>query len=391
MAIRLEEVREKAARAITPLKPADRNITASEHLLFSTKRINTGIQLPEPYLVYFLLADLLEFWDMGRWEKQAYAFPVDFNGTVYLIEHRKFGLGVFAADQERQQDDATEIVRLVRNGVTAAQPFFEHLANEAAQGSNLSVANYSRTLFEKFEYLRRLYLNKSSEVEMRQGECTMEETKDESKGITTTKIRFPSLELDREARWLGTSAVDAFFSWTEHVFIHIAILNGVCSTGEEVGRLARANWGEKFKAALPIDDHETKKLYDELITIRRRLRNHVAHGAFGKDGEAFSFHSTAGAVPLILPHTQNSDSFRFGSGADLNPKQAFDSITHFESHIWSAKRAGIKLYIQDLGLPAILTMAADGTYEGVRETVEDMVEFTEHLMREMDNAANMDW
>ena len=31
--------------------------------------------------------------------KLAYSIPVDFNGTAYLVEHRKFGLGLFALIQ----------------------------------------------------------------------------------------------------------------------------------------------------------------------------------------------------------------------------------------------------------------------------------------------------
>ena len=204
-------------------------------------------------------------------------------------------------------------------------------------------------------------------------------------------VHIPAWELKREARWLGLSAVEAFFSWTEHVFIHIAILSGACTTGREVSDLAGAGWSEKFKAALDMDEPETRALYDELTSIRRQLRNHVAHGAFGKDGQAFSFHSSAGAVPLLLPYRRKREPFRFGSGAELDPTQAFDAIARFESYLWSGRRARVKQYIQDYELPAILSMSADGTYERARSSDQDMVDFTEHLIAQMDNAANMDW
>ena len=51
----------------------------------------------------------------------------------------------------------------------------------------------------------------------------------------------------------------------------------------------------------------------------------------------------------------------------------------------------MKLYIQDYELPAILSMSADGTYERARASDHDMVNFTEHLIAQMYNAANMDW
>lgn len=168
-------------------------------------------------------------------------------------------------------------------------------------------------------------------------------------------------------------------------------LSRACKTGTEVRDLAQSGWGLKFKAALNIDEPETKALYDELNVIRKKLRNHVAHGAFGNDGQAFSFHSNAGAVPLLLPHRRDRESFRFGSGAELDPTQAFDVIARFVSHLWMGRRAGMKLYIQEYQLPAILTMSADGTHERTTANEHDMVEFTEDLVTQIDIAKNMDW
>ena len=386
-----ERVRARAVRVIAPLKPADEHSVAPKDMLFSAKKTSASQQLPAPYLVYFLLVDLLGYKDLGRWEKLAYSIPVDFNGTAYLVEHRKFGLGLFAADPETQEEDATVVVCLIQKAVKAARPYFEYLANEAAEGSKLNVANHSRSLYERFDFLRRIYREKTGEAETRKDERILEEGTDEKGWMRWQSVHIPAWELKREARWLGLSAVEAFFSWTEHVFIHIAILSGACTTGREVSDLAGAGWSEKFKAALDIDEPETRALYDELTSIRRQLRNHVAHGAFGKDGQAFSFHSSAGAVPLLLPYRRNREPFRFGSGAELDPTQAFDAIARFESYLWSGRRARVKQYIQDYELPAILSMSADGTYERARSSDQDMVDFTEHLIAQMDNAANMDW
>lgn len=386
-----EITRTGAARAIAPLKPADKHSVAPKDMLFSAKRTDAGRQLPAPYLVYFLLVDLLGYRNLGRWEKLAYSIPVDFNGTAYLVEHRKFGLGLFAADPEAQEADARVIVRLIQKAVKAARPYFQYLADEAAKGSKLNVANHSRSLYERFSFLRKTYVEKTEEAESRKDERIVKEGADKGGQVQWKSVCIPAFELRREARWLGMSAVEAFFSWTEHVFIHIAILNGVCTTGREVSTLASADWSEKFRAALDVREPETKALYDELIAIRRQLRNHMAHGAFGKDGQAFSFHSNAGAVPLLLPYRKNKESFRFGSGADLDPSQAFDVIARFESCLWSGPRASLKQYIQEYELPAILSMSADGTYERARSSYQEMVNFTERLATEIDNAANMDW
>ena len=61
--------------------------------------------------------------------------------------------------------------------------------------------------------------------------------------------------------------MEAFFSWTEHVFIHIAVLRGACTTGREVSQLASADWSTKLKAALDIGEPEMQVLYDEMVII----------------------------------------------------------------------------------------------------------------------------
>ena len=149
-----EKIRERAARALAPLKPADKQSIAPKDLPFVAKSTKAGRHLPEPYLVYFLLVDLLNYRDLGHWEKLAYSIPVDFNGTAYLVEHRKFGLGLFAADPELQEDDATRIVHLIRNAVKVSRPYFEHLADEAADGSKLNLKNHSRALYDRYLFFR---------------------------------------------------------------------------------------------------------------------------------------------------------------------------------------------------------------------------------------------
>jgi|GEM_PF-1352583 len=140
-----------------------------------------------------------------------------------------------------------------------------------------------------------LYDARSSEAEARKKESIRTDT-----GPNSWTVHRPARELREEAGHYALSAIESFFSWTEHVFILIAILRGAYTTGEAVRDLARADWKTKFKAALDINVPADKAYFDKLLEVRRQVRNFVAHGSFGKDGEAFSFHSTAGAVPLRI-------------------------------------------------------------------------------------------
>lgn len=200
----------------------------------------------------------------------------------------------------------------------------------------------------------------------------------------------PVWRLRNETSWLALATIESFFSWTEHIFIHIGILRGAPTTGTDVARLATSEWSEKFKAAFDLSDGASKRFYDQLLEIRRELRNFVAHGAFGKEGEAFQFHSTAGAVPVLLPHRAGGTTFTFGQGLIFDDAAALDLIEEFIKHLWAAPRAPAALYIET-SLPLILTMAADGSYQQAMSSIEDMSACVEHLSQEHDRAANMDW
>ena len=67
----IEEIRQRAARAIAPLMPAD----LARRYQIGTTRTKAGHKLPVYYLVHFLLVDLLKFPHGGRGEKVAWTIP----------------------------------------------------------------------------------------------------------------------------------------------------------------------------------------------------------------------------------------------------------------------------------------------------------------------------
>lgn len=315
--------------------------------------------------------------------------PINFEGQVYIIEHRKMGLGLFAKDAKAQEKQATQIVVLVKKAITKAAPFFELLAARAVAESKLNVANQSASLFERFEYLRGLYKKTIDEAEARKDEKVVEETR--RNGGVTQKFHFPVFELQQNAEWLGLSAIDAFFSWTEHVFIHLAVLQSRITTGVEVADLAATDWAEKFKTAIDISDKSMKKLFEDLLDIRRQTRNYMAHAAFGKRGEAFRFHSPAGAVPVLLPHQAGRRRFTLLGATGFREGSAFNVIDAFVFQLWSGAREPARAYIQESHLPIILPMAADGRYKRAMSSCEDMDSLVESLQYTFDRAADMDW
>lgn len=386
----LEAIREKALRAIRPLKPLDSSTEHDPKTLFLARRTNAGRELPPYYLVYFLLVDLLGFPHAGKWEKTAWSVAVDWHGRGFLIEHRKMGLGVFAQDVDRDESAAHEMVIRIQKAVRAAQPFFEWLAGEAVSRSEVNVVNNASFLYGRYAFLRDSYHSKRDEYVKRKAErvVTQGTTPGEGAWIQTS---FPVFHLSVESNWLAISAVEAFFAWTEHIFIHVALMTGKKSTATEVTEMAEADWSVKFQSALDLTDSDAKAHYDGLISLRKELRNYVAHGAFGKQGEAFFFHSGAGAVPVLLPYKTGSRKFKLAHGLSFDAQAAISAMEDFIAYLWSGEREPAERYIQQSELPLILTYVHDATYSRAMKSVEDMEDFVRLLSGEFDRAADMDW
>lgn len=398
----LELVRNAALAALGDIKRAGPPQGDDEsHALMMASRTNRGRDLPPYYLVYFLLVDLLGFANLGQWEKVAWIVPIRYLGRLYSIEHRKMGLGIFAPTYKKDlrkigqaiasgtpsdeaERHAAEICELIKKAVAKAEPYFEWRAAQAAGGSKLSVTNNSNWLFERYEYLRDEYKRLDDEFERKKDERNITEYPDG--GIVSV---WPAYAIRRHAEWTGQAAIDAFFSWTEHAFIHIAILKGVLKTGDEVAALAEGDWKAKFKTALSIDDAEMKRRYEVLLDLRAQIRNYMAHGAFGKRGQAFRFHSGAGAVPVLLTRRQQH-SYTLTGNPSFGEKTALNEIDAFIHYLYTTDVAIALEHVQS-GLPSILTYAADGTYDRVMNTMGHMKEFIEYMNHQVDRSANMDW
>jgi hypothetical protein len=377
-------LREKVRRAIAPIKPTNDSTTAKNDFLFSGKRAIGASELPAPYLIYFLLVDLLNFKDLGRFEKLAWSIPIDFDGRAFLIEHRKFGVGVFIQDDD-DQTNARQIAVLLRKGVRCARPYFKWKAEEAVAASKFNVINNAYALLGRYTYLRNLYEAKAAEAESRKEEVI------ETKFKNGSSYNRPFYALVKESHWLAIAAIEAFFSWTEHVFVHFAILNGSIQTGADFSEASGAEWGAKFKLALDISDPSLKKQYDKLVEIRRQFRNFIAHGAFGKSGETLRFHSSAGAIPVLLDASDSKANFMLSEGLAFDAPKAFQAVEGFMNYLKTGSREPAWLYVQEFCLPLIMTMAQDGTYQRALRSSQAMNEFAEDISRQMDNAANMDW
>lgn len=385
----LEKVKAAARKALEPISPVTASTIASKDLLLSAHGTEASRQLPPYYLVYFLLVDLLGFKNLGQFEKLAWSVPIDYNGKAFLIEHRKFGLGIFVNNPKAHEAAAAEIATRIQKAAKLARPYFEWRAESAVAGSKLNVKNHTDVLSERFKYFLSEYRAVAEHIHV---EKDPRKALSPVEGISDWGEYFSKPYTPSEkAAWLASAVIDAFFSFTEHVFIHLAILQGKITIGKEVASLAEGDWAHKFKAVFNLGDPMAKCFYDDLTEIRRQHRNFVAHGSFGKQGEAFTFHSGAGAAPVLLPHMRGRQKFALNGPLTVKDPEAIQTILRFIDFLWAEEREPARIYLQRTGLPVILTMAMDGTYSKAMQSSEEMEKLAANLVSEWGRSANMDW
>ena len=386
MDAKIEKYKEIALKILSPIKSIDEKTKAEKNFLFSAKRCPTTNKLPDYYLVYFLFADLLEFKNLGQFEKIAWSFPIEYNEKAFLIEYRKFGIGVFVNDIELDQVEANEIVNKIIKAVKAIKLYYNYVAEEGVKKSEINVNNYNFDLFERFNYLKDLYKIQYSKYEKNKGKTKTENLPNGGKVISRLDYQF-----FKNSKHLAISVIEAFFSYTEHLFIHIAIIAQNISDGEQISKLIEAEWKTKFITAIPLSNKEENKFYNELLIVRQQMRNFVAHGAFGKNGNAFQFHSKTGAVPVIMKHDKNKNKFEFQGNLNFNDEEVIKLIENFIEYLWKSKYQPVMLYTQEYDLPTIVTLSKNGVYKEAIESMENMEEFATRLSNKLDDSANMDW
>ncbi|TDG15641.1 hypothetical protein E2F43_05295 [Seongchinamella unica] len=378
-------VKRRAGNIIAPIQP----IKDGENYSYYSRRSGAGRSLPGYPSVYFLLVDLLGFEHWGQDEKVAWTVPIEFKGERFLISHRKMGLGLFCS--EEQEGMAKEIVDLIKKGVRASEPYFEWRAEQAIEASKLNVSNHCNDLYGRYLYHLECY--DSAVIDAKTSKANIEPIQDNS--LDNLNSLFSSAFLSNQnadiISWNAIAAVEAFYSWTEHLFIHLAILGSTVANGRAVADLVGQEWNVKFKKVLNLSDQDNKKFYDQLVELRREVRNFVAHGAFGKNGQAFQFHSGAGAVPVHQQPTSGKTKFSVGDSLVMDDAKAVALTRAFVDHLWSGSLAPARIYLEESSLPTILTYGLDGTYTNAMADSSSMTDFVTHLVYISDQAANMDW
>ena len=381
----LDAIKATASAAVRPLKQP-RDWPDADWM--SCTRTKAGEDLPESHLVFAFLVDLLGFKSLRRFEKVLWSIPVELNDTIFFIEHRKFGLGVFGRNVPLAEESAREIVQIINQGIQSLEKseYFECWTRMHSKNDNVILINDCALLYDRYRFFCQLFQGKWNEFEKINSNNGADDAGDPIKSIVAY---FSSAGPREEAAWLGQAAIDSFFSWTEHVFVHLAILLGKqkVNSGDKCNKfITNGRWGEKYKAVLDFErDIQAREYYDSLTEIRE-LRNFATHGHFGKGRETFWTPTSIGCVPYNVYLAKAKSPWRHNPSVGFTEHNSLQTIEKFIDYLWSDARQPARIILQESCHPTFLKFMRSGEYAKAMESEEGM----ESLVRCIDNKLDID-
>lgn len=386
----LDAIKARASEAVRPLKPP--SDWSSVDWISCKVHIGAGDELAEAHFVLALLVGLLDYKYAGRTEGCLWSIPVELNDTSLFIEHRKFGLGIFAPCIPSVEGAAREVVNCIDRGIQSVREsgYFEAWTRGCAKDGNVILANDSILLYERYLFSREAFERQWAEVEQNKSKNGIGNSRNI---VRLIEQEFSCSNLRKRAAWFGQFAIESFFSWIEHIFVHLAIL----LYKEEVSSLAKCekfigkSWIMKYESVFDTKrDKEAKAFLIELRKVRES-RNFVSHGHFGKHGETLWVPTRLGCFPYNVQSGRPRDLWGHHESDGFAEHESLLTVDRFIDFLWSGVRQPARVLLQETAFPTSLNLMRSGRYREAMKSEPDMKSLVYELDMNFSIHANMEF
>lgn len=236
-----------------------------------------------PTLALVVLEEVLDIEAEHRpYDKTHWTISFRFRENPASLSLQKSGLRLRCAGQDTEVRD---LLVCLRKAVAMAEKrsFRTIVASQISAGA-VTVENLAQKYRQMYDFFRDLATSTFS-------------TK--PTGSEVAEHLNKRLDLDRKGFYYGLSALDAYFSWLEHILVLLLPFAEYDRTSDDLLAFIGADWATKFKRVCP-PEGEAKRLLDELKHVKEHIRNLNAHGGFAKKGASLLVHFVHSAVPAKL-------------------------------------------------------------------------------------------
>lgn len=340
-------------------------------------------EMPAPSVVQFLLRQVCGLEDHGRWtEKTAWEFDLTYDGVPMTLAHRKFGVRVEVwlrgCDEGAGTSAGRRLIGALRKAVRIldTEVLLPSATEQLALG-NVTVDNKEFRLREPYEYFRQA-----------SADCLA----GRGRWATSSEHHTRLYAREQEATYNVATAVQAYFSWLEHILVLTLPFVDYDPNVENLQKLIGDPWRERWRRIFDINhDRAAHSLYSDLVTLAERSRNTWAHGGFDKDSGLLRVHLPGiGATPIRVSTYDKNVHFPL-FGIDDDSDSTWHVLDRTDTFLQTSPRTTYGFQHAHAGLQVRFDAEARRNYE--RATVSPAA-FDEFLAAEAeyeDRMYNMDW
>jgi hypothetical protein len=343
-------------------------------------------RLPLPYMVFLTILLGTECKYVPRpGEKTAWSITLRFKGQPFRLEHGKFGMRVAAVNAEC--DSLTDdLIRTINRAFPVADRVLQPQIDAQVRAGNVTIRNQHYMLHRRYEFFRE-----KASVAYKQPRPSLGDAVAES--LAGGKPRSVDiLKNDREGFFYGSAAIDAFFSWLEHVLVLLLPFVGYDPAVDDLPEFISRPWKGKLKRVwnLPADK-DAMALYDSLSAIKERFRNSVAHGGFEKGDSSLLIHLPGvGAVPATLSRFRRSAHYGWFPLKEASLSDVCALFDRVEAYLNDGP-THYGLRFAESGLDVAFDPESRQEYRDAALGEDLFEDFIEHLAGLSDMMTNMDW
>jgi len=302
--MKLDDEIKKILKDFRPLR-ADRYKHPSE-----CSTLAGGFSVPG-YIVKFIFLNILEFQDYGFEEKAYWHTFFNFKGYNFILTDAKWNQWFIYGERTNAKTKAIakEMEKRIIAAAALCDRFIEDSINRDEEKFDYTINNYYRKILPYYNF----YAGKTKKIigKMRRQRISKEKRIIKMRN-NIQKIILVNKE-ESELSKFCFPLILSFFSLLEFLTLAFFIFeqksisfNKFKKFQKDVGN----DWKVGFKKVFDIENRDISKIYNNLISIKKKYRNPLTHGFVARES-IFVLLPNIGKVPLSYKNLQNNIHYGF--------------------------------------------------------------------------------
>lgn len=356
------------------------------------------IPLPEtlkvrhPYIIFIIFVYLKKFGFSGIGEKVAWEIPVKYNGTPFILSHRKFGFQIASSEEnETIKNHGIEVMMNIHKAMPFAESLIEPHIKSLMQKGLVTLDNEYQSIRNRYTFYRENAEKEFNDTKKSPKSLHLNFNEGIKEAVKSWNTAQKSINT---GNYYMFAMLDAYFSLLEHTLVLLLpFLNYINLSEIDLENFISKNWKSKFKIAFPPKtDIQALKILERLDRVKERFRNPLTHGYFLKQGLSFYIQMDhIGAIPMTLTKPNRNFKYSFGRIDHMNFNEICKCFDDCDNFLLKNKltKFGMRYIQHDLSIAFDSDSCKE--YRTAMTTMKMFDEFIYHMGRKHDDASNMDW